>query len=311
MRPRRPLLLGCAFLALGACGTEPGVLNLIIQTPDDPEGHLEAAQAHWEDREVWSLDPESPGGEECPTATGLLASAWLEHEDGRKVSPSPETVALGGDESFAFDELATSSEQRIHVTVRNVSCLRSPLLYAGTSEWFSVPADTTRKVELPLGLGAPSVGDCALGPGTSCDSVSFSFESDVAVFLPDADLSGSTLTFVEFPYAYISGTVFDDSNLEGLDLKEAVARGASFRGVDLANSWLTESDLAGADLTGANLLEVAMGSTDFTDADLTSATMKDNDYHSVPADAIYDNTTCPDGTNSDDNGGTCADNLEF
>ncbi len=48
--------------------------------------------------------------------------------------------------------------------------------------------------------------------------------------------------------------------------------------------------LAGANLTGAFL----------TGADLTFAHLDG---------AIWSNTTCPDGTNSDDDGGTCANNL--
>jgi uncharacterized protein YjbI with pentapeptide repeats len=59
---------------------------------------------------------------------------------------------------------------------------------------------------------------------------------------------------------------------------------------DLTGSILTGADLSGADLSGANLY----------DADLTGAELNNVDW--------YD-TTCPDGSNSDENGFTCENNL--
>ena len=47
---------------------------------------------------------------------------------------------------------------------------------------------------------------------------------------------------------------------------------------------LSGADLSGADLSGANLSGAVLS-------------------------AIWNNTTCPDGTNSDDNGDTCENNL--
>jgi uncharacterized protein YjbI with pentapeptide repeats len=61
-----------------------------------------------------------------------------------------------------------------------------------------------------------------------------------------------------------------------------VLRAASFVDADLRGA-----QLAGVDFTNANL----------TGADWRRATGLDS--------AIFSNTTCPDGTNSDANGGTC------
>lgn len=55
-------------------------------------------------------------------------------------------------------------------------------------------------------------------------------------------------------------------------------------------------DLNGADLTGANL----------TGADLKGATLEG----AILRNVIWGKTTCPDGTISDSNGGTCAGHLK-
>ena len=58
-----------------------------------------------------------------------------------------------------------------------------------------------------------------------------------------------------------------------------------FSGMDFSNFNMSGADLTGSNLTGANL----------TGANLQSV--------------IWSNTICPDGSNSDDNGNTCENNL--
>ena len=67
---------------------------------------------------------------------------------------------------------------------------------------------------------------------------------------------------------------------------------ASLANANLANAHLAKANLTGAYLKGANLTEA-----DLNNANLTNATLDD---------AIWGNTTCPDGTNSNDPGNsTC------
>ena len=54
-------------------------------------------------------------------------------------------------------------------------------------------------------------------------------------------------------------------------------------------------DLSGADLSGADLRYAYLSDANLSGADLS--------------DIYWYSTTCPDGTNSDDNGNTCANNL--
>ncbi len=70
-------------------------------------------------------------------------------------------------------------------------------------------------------------------------------------------------------------TNLEDDELGGLNLVDFDLSGADLKGSDLTNTDLKRADLSGANLGGVT----------------------------------WSNTTCPDGTNSDNNGGDCVDNL--
>jgi hypothetical protein len=70
------------------------------------------------------------------------------------------------------------------------------------------------------------------------------------------------------------------ADLRNVRLVNAFLRDADLRNANLDHADLTGADLAGADLTGASIV-----------------------------DTIWRDTTCPDGSNSDDVGGTCAGHL--
>ena len=55
------------------------------------------------------------------------------------------------------------------------------------------------------------------------------------------------------------------------------------------------ADVRFADLSGADLRDAYLYGADLTGADLTGV--------------YWNDTTCPDGTNSNDNGNTCENNL--
>jgi uncharacterized protein YjbI with pentapeptide repeats/lysophospholipase L1-like esterase len=69
---------------------------------------------------------------------------------------------------------------------------------------------------------------------------------------------------------------------------------------ELSNVDLSNADLSDADLSGANLSYANLSYADLIGADLSYA-----DLYGV----LWHDTICPDGTNSDDNGYTCEDNL--
>ena len=115
--------------------------------------------------------------------------------------------------------------------------------------------------------------------------------------LPGVDLSGCDLSGIHLFSAVLNdatliGTDFSGAFLQGLNAVDADFTNANLSGANLNSSYLRRANLSGADLTGANLERV-----DLTGADLTGA--------------IFSNTTCPDGTNSDDNeGSTCLGHLD-
>ncbi|MDB4865360.1 pentapeptide repeat-containing protein [Euryarchaeota archaeon] len=71
-------------------------------------------------------------------------------------------------------------------------------------------------------------------------------------------------------------------------------------GADLSNA-----DLFGANLNGADLSYAVLNYADLSYTDLSNADLSGADLTGV----YWNNTTCPDGTNSDDNGNTCENNL--
>ena len=93
---------------------------------------------------------------------------------------------------------------------------------------------------------------------------------------------------------------FSNVNLTDANLSYANLNGAILRFADLSNADLTYANLGGADLRFADL----------SDADLSDAYLYGSDLSNVDLTGVYwYGTTCPDGTNSDDNGNTCENNL--
>ena len=93
---------------------------------------------------------------------------------------------------------------------------------------------------------------------------------------------------------------FSGANLSGAHLGTADLSNA-----DLSNAYLTDAGMYDAFLNNANLTGADLTNADLRQADLTGADLTDANLSG--ADWYY--TTCPDGTNSDDNGDTCENNL--
>jgi uncharacterized protein YjbI with pentapeptide repeats len=157
--------------------------------------------------------------------------------------------------------------------------------------------------------------------------------------LAGVDLSNQNLREVDFDGADLTGASLSGADLENADLQQAtlqglratelescpeslpngwrcierilVGPGADLHGVDLALTDLTRVDLAGtnlteADLSDADLTGVDLRAANLTRADLSGANFTDAELRDVvTTDCTWADTTCPDGSNSDDNNGTC------
>jgi hypothetical protein len=144
---------------------------------------------------------------------------------------------------------------------------------------------------VPL-LGASAI--CPVSPST------VGSHNIVATFSGSALFSGSTsptLTEIvtQSPCFALAGC-----NLHSLDLAQADLAGSNLSGANLNRSDLSGANLAGANLTGANL-----NGANLSNASLTGALTAGANFNKV----TWANTICPDGTNSDSNGGTCIGHL--
>jgi len=111
------------------------------------------------------------------------------------------------------------------------------------------------------------------------------------------DLSGQNLKNTPLANAYLVGGSLQGSNLNGGSLAGAILTNATLAGANLNNANLTGALLNGADLSGANLHGANLTDADLSGADVSGANLNG---------ARFSNTTCPDGTNSDADGGRCS-----
>jgi hypothetical protein len=111
------------------------------------------------------------------------------------------------------------------------------------------------------------------------------------------DMSGQNLKDTALANAYLVGATMTGSNLNKGDLSGALLVIADLSGANLNNADLSGALLNGANLTGANLHGAGLTGANLTGATLTGANL---------TGVVWSNTTCPDGTNSDSDGGSCS-----
>ena len=122
-----------------------------------------------------------------------------------------------------------------------------------------------------------------------------------------ADLRGAALSGDNMPGINLSGADVNEAKFTGDDLTGAIFTGASLFDTGFEDANLTDADFSGDNLDGSNLTGADLSGTEFVDANLENATL-----FSTNGDATTDvtgvtwlDTTCPDGTNSNYDGGTC------
>jgi uncharacterized protein YjbI with pentapeptide repeats len=133
----------------------------------------------------------------------------------------------------------------------------------------------------------------------------------------DATLSGVffSANFSDVDFRTVSFGTGDDPQLsfDGSNLTNADFRGIDPIGIyQNANSDLTDADFTGANLTDAQFVSSTnLFQTDFTNANLTNASFANSGLSNANLTGVtWSNTTCPDFTNSDNNGGTCIGHLD-
>lgn len=128
---------------------------------------------------------------------------------------------------------------------------------------------------------------------------------------PVAGLVGAQLSGVDLPLANLFGADLTGANLDGAhlggELVEANFSDALLSHANLAGAELNSSNFTNANLTDASLFGTLLDGANFSDANLTGASLTNAEMDAP--DPIWANTTCPDGTNSNDDGDTCANNF--
>lgn len=123
------------------------------------------------------------------------------------------------------------------------------------------------------------------------------------ISLEDASLNRANLSWATLNGAHAGFAPFVDANLSNAVWRNGDAIGATFDGADLHGIDFRGTNLRSASFVGSDLRYARLDDVDLTNADLTGANWRRS---TGLASAIFSNTTCPDGTNSDANGGTCA-----
>ena len=145
------------------------------------------------------------------------------------------------------------------------------------------PANTApdpEEPEPPVEAAPPPAVEAGPEPEDPCEVNPASCE------VAGEDFSDSDLNSSVFFEADVQSATFVNSNLSDSDFSGALAANADFTGATLADSIIVGADFSGADFTNANLTGAFVFETTVTNA-------------------IWSNTICPDGTNSDSNNGTC------
>jgi uncharacterized protein YjbI with pentapeptide repeats len=173
-------------------------------------------------------------------------------------------------------------------------------------------------VILVVAIGSMALGACGLGgvqSGTSpnatvsarcnflsssaslnyqlCSYAGSNYDNAVS---PDLNFNQTNWAFAHLVNVKMQSSTFVKANFAHVVMTSSNFEGANFRGANFTLARLMDSLLVNADLQGA----------DFTYTNLRGAKGLGAQYL---AGAIWHNTICPDGTNSDSDGGTCLRNL--
>jgi hypothetical protein len=132
-------------------------------------------------------------------------------------------------------------------------------------------------------------------------------------------LAGGIATLIQYVNTNLSGYPklpsgaynLSNTNLVGGYLVNAPLAGASLSGTNLTGAVLLGANLAGANMSNSNLKGANLAGANLTGANLTGTTLKEATglKTATLTNILWNKTTCPDGTISNNNGGTCIGHL--
>jgi uncharacterized protein YjbI with pentapeptide repeats len=154
--------------------------------------------------------------------------------------------------------------------------------------------------------GSPIAGCSAVplsGAGANCSDIpdTTGAHNVVATYSGSGGFLGSASPSVTQVVTKTPCTTLAGCNLSGLNLGNAGMAGADLQAANLNGTNLTDANLSGANLSGANLNDANVTGGNLSGASVTV----DTNFNR----ATWRHTTCPDGTSSDNDGGTCLGHL--
>lgn len=138
--------------------------------------------------------------------------------------------------------------------------------------------------------------------------------------LAGANLKGANLKGANFSGANVSGATLQGANLQGITATGADFAGSNLQGDNLQGDQLNNTNFHAAQISGANLSATELQNADLSDAILSGSNMQGANLTSANLaganvsgtnlkKVVWSATTCPDGTSSNNDDGTCTGNL--
>ena len=183
------------------------------------------------------------------------------------------------------------------------STIPAPVSTTSTTTTSTTTNSTTTSTTTTTTTSLPPA-DCSVppGPGVDLHGCNLSGRNLALADLSGANFSRAILIGTNLPFANLTTTNFTGADLTNARLDLATMASTNFTnatltGADIGNATLTNADFAGANLTNATFFLASLNGVNFTNANLTGASFSTTTRSGL----TWNNTTCPNGTNSDVN----------
>ena len=124
-------------------------------------------------------------------------------------------------------------------------------------------------------------------------------------FIHDSQLRNADFRGLEMRHVNWVRLNFSGANISSADIYDVTFMSGDLQGVDFSYTDFFNVNIISTNLQGVDFRSAFLHNVDFVDSDLNGADLTVLFHQGV----TWANTICPDGTNSDDNGGTCWNNI--
>ncbi|TVS14189.1 MAG: pentapeptide repeat-containing protein [Gammaproteobacteria bacterium] len=222
-----------------------------------------------------------------------------------------------GGSAFGLSNLNRANFSNVaaaHINLFGCNCTSARFIGANLSNGFLYRADFSSAdftgADLIDSTPSQSNFTFAILDEANLDGAAFARNVAVGASLINASAIGSNFGFSELDIADFTGANLTQSSFADARGVTVTFIEANFTGAQLIGAVLKNSDFTNANFTSASLVATDFRFSNFTNADLTDANLFSADMRGVNfSGTTFSNTTCPSGTNSNDNGGNCDGEL--